>query len=369
VKNLLVLSGAVASTLYLFVTLAGATEERTARAGIGKTSLLVAGEPFFPVMMLDQCNAAATKRAHRLGVNLVINESCRSASARRQLSALHARQLGVLPIEARGVRGLRLAGWTFPDEPENNGWTPAKLASSFHYRRGSADGLLSFVTTTSAFLGAPYGKPNIKPATIGAIARLADVAGFDLYPLNHCQHDLTQVYDAQRAFIALAGSMPTFQWIETGALDSTYCGGFSMSAAQLTAEAWLAVAGGARGIGFFTQTLSPAAAFSVAAPVQRAIAHFGSMAGAVRPGLVGRTISSGADSPAVKVLARSSEDATYVFAVSGSNSERVRVQIRVPQLRDGTLRVFGEKRTVTVSNHNFVDEVAPLGVHVYVQSR
>ena len=83
------------------------------------------------------------------------------------------------------------------------------------------------------------------------------MAGFDLYPLNACQADLTAVYDAQRAFVKLAGSTPTFQWIETGPIRPTYCGGFTMTPEQLNAEVWLAVIGGARGIGYFTHTWTP----------------------------------------------------------------------------------------------------------------
>jgi hypothetical protein len=350
-------------------TAAEATTGPTARASIGPTAILVAGRPFFPIMLLDQCDAAATLRARTLGVNLVVNENCTHAPARSQLRALQRGQLAVLPIDARSVRGARLAGWTYPDEPENNGWTAATLASRFAYTRGSADGLISFVTTTSGFFRPPYANPKTKRSTIGAIARVADVAGFDLYPINRCQHDLSQVYDAQRAFIDLVGPMPTFQWIETGPLDSKYCGGVTVSAPQITAEAWLAVIGGARAIGFFTQSLSPPAAFSVSRDGRRAIARFAAAAREVRPGLVGTTVASSADSLAVKVLARASADAAYVFAVNSSGYEDARVQIHVPRLRSGRIRVFGEKRTVKVTNHEFVDVLPPFGVHVYVQAR
>ena len=44
-------------------------------------------------------------------------------------------------------------------------------------------------------------------------------------------------------------------------------------------------------------------------------------------------------------------------------------QIHVPQLTDGTARVFGEQRTVTVKDHNVVDTLGPLEVRVYVQPR
>jgi hypothetical protein len=293
-------------------------------------------------------------------VNLILNESCPGLSAADQLAQLAGRELGVLPIQARGASGARLAGWTYPDEPENNGWTPERLARTYSYPRGSDDGLVSFVTTTSGFL-------HGGAATARAFARLADVAGFDLYPLNHCQSDLAAVYDAQRAFVRSVGAMPTFQWIETGPIVSSYCGGFRMTPAQLRAEAWLAVVGGARGIGFFTHTLKPASDFGVASDVAHAIQRFAGLAGAVKPGLVGTTIGSSSDSGAIKVLARRAGKRVYVFAVNAL-PQRVRAQLTVPGLGQGKASVFAERRSVVVSSDRLADTFGPLAVHVYVSS-
>jgi hypothetical protein len=355
-KRSIVLAAAAAALLCAVAAPAGAT---TAHAAVVRTSVVVGGRPFFPVMLIDQCAASDVARAHTLGVNLILNESCPGVSPSAQLGRLVGRQLGVLPIQARGTSGARLAGWTYPDEPENNGWTPTRLAQTFHYPRGSDDGLVSFVTTTSSFL-------HGNGATVRAIARLADVAGFDLYPLNHCQSNLETVYDAQRAFVRLVGSMPTFQWIETGPLRQTYCGGFQMTPQQLTAEAWLAVAGGARGIGFFTHTLDADRELDVSKPIAHALWRFASLAAAVEPGLVGATVPSSSNSPAIKVLARTAGGRTYVFAVN-AELQHVKAQLNVAGLHDGSIRAFGEQRAVAVSGHALVDTWPPLGVHVYVE--
>lgn len=351
-------------------TIVKGTTARTADASVDHSRIEVGGTPFFPVMLIDQCTATDVGRARSLGVNLILNESCPGSQPIDQLARLGGPQLGVLPIQASGTAtGARLLGWTYPDEPENNGWTPEKLAAAFPYPRGNPDGLLSFVTTTSAFAQAPYRDPKISPRVTGAFARMADVAGFDLYPLNHCQHDLSAVYDAQRRFLQLAGHMPTFQWIETGPLKPSYCGGFQMTPAQLTAEAWLAITGGARGIGFFTHTWTPAPrAFDVSETLQRTIRRFSTLVGAVKPGLLGTTVPSGANSPAIKVLARAGAGRTYVFAVNDL-PRPIGVQVAVPQLANGSLRVLGEKRSVQVKSHQFVDTFQALAVHVYVQAR
>ncbi len=175
------------------------------------------------------------------------------------------------------------------------------------------------------------------------------------------------MYDAQRAFNRLAGDMPTFQWIETGPIKPTYCGGFKMTAQELGAEVWLAVAGGARGIGFFTHTWSPNhEPFDVAPKLQQAMKSITHLLRATQPGLVGKTVASGVNSPAIKLLARVGGNANYVFAVNGQPGW-VKAQAYVPQLRNGRLEVVGEHRSVTVVNHRFSDSFSPLVAHLYVQ--
>jgi hypothetical protein len=225
------------------------------------------------------------------------------------------------------------------------------------------------MTTGGGFLRrAPYRTPQIARSRYGEFARLADMAGFDLYPLGHCQSDLTAVYDAQRAFIRLAGVTPTFQWIETGPIRPTYCGGFAMTPQELKAEVWLAVIGGARGIGYFTHTWSPDhRAFDVLPAIQQAMAQTNVLLSAVTPGLLGTTLVSKANSPVIKLVARSGGGRTYVFAVNTMRSP-TKVQIQVPELRDGPVAVLGERRSVTATGHNLIDHFGGLQVNVYLQT-
>jgi hypothetical protein len=369
---------AVTTTLALLfalcASLAGAAADRgsrkgTARANVDRSRLLVRGKPFFPVMLIDQCSADAARRARSLGVNLIVNESCPSLTATRQLQAIEPHALAVLPIAAKTVRGTKLVGWTFPDEPEGNGWTPATLERAHPIRRGTRDGLLTFMTTGAGFYRSSYTPATTPQAVYGHYARLADVAGFDLYPLGHCSNDLGAVYEAQLAFNHIAGKMPTFQWIETGAIKPEYCGGFKMQPAELRAEVWLAVAGGARGIGYFTHTWSPEHnAFDVSPSILRAMAKTNNLLSAVRPALLGQTILSGVNTSSVKVVARRAGDKTYVIAVNAARAP-INVQFHVPALRDGAVKVFGEKRSVSAQHDRLVDAFPPLGVHIYVQRR
>jgi hypothetical protein len=351
-----------------FLPNAGAGLKGTARASVAGNRIEVKSKPFFPLMLIDQCSSDAAVRARHLGINLILNESCPGVSALRQLTDIGRGSLAALPIAARGVRGPALAGWAFPDEPEGNGWTPASLRQAHAYPRGGADGLLSFLTTGPGFFRSPYTPTNVAPALYGQFAHLADVAGFDLYPLAHCSTDLGAVYDAQLAFNRLAGAMPTFQWIETGPSRPGYCGGYHMTPAELRAEVWLAVAGGARGIGYFTHTWSPAhKELDVRTPLQHELIKTNSLLSALRPALVGDTVASSVDSTSIKVIARKAGRSTFVIAVNASRST-LDAQFHVRALRDGPLRVFGEQRSVSSSTGYVSDTFRPLAVHVYVQT-
>ncbi len=363
------LSVSVVLLVFLSPAPAAASSRATAGASATPRGLVVGDSRFFPVMLIDQCTAADIAHGRTLGINLIVNESCPGLSATAQLGLLHGNGLEVLPIAARGASGIALAGFTYPDEPDNNGWTPASLRKAAPSRRGNADGLVRFLTTTGGFFRqAPYRHPQVPLSAYAGFVRQADMAGFDLYPLGACRSDLSSVYDAQRAFVALAGRTPTFQWIETGPIRPGYCGGFTMSAAELSAEVWLAVIGGARGIGYFTHTWSPAhSSFDVTADVQKAMRHTDTLLAAAKPGLLGQMVASQANSSVVELLARHAVDGTYAFAVDSARLP-ITAQLRVPQLHDGPVRVLGEHRSLDVHEHSLVDHFDPLQVHVYVQA-
>ncbi len=361
-------AAAACALLAGLVQIAAAEPGTTAGASVAGTKIKVDGKPFFPVMLIDQCSSGAAQRAHALGINLIINESCPQVTARQQLNVISRGSLAVLPIGERLVRGPELAGWAFPDEPEGNGWTPESLQKAAPFPRGGGDGLLSFLTTGAGFFRSPYTPTNIDPSVYGRFARLADVAGFDLYPLAHCSADLSAVYDAQLAFKRLAGAMPTFQWIETGPSRSSYCGGAQMTRAELRAEVWLAIAGGARGIGYFTHTWTPAhSEFDVRAPLAHELTKTDGLLSALGPALAGDGAAASVDSTSVKVIARKLGRKTFVIAVNATRLP-LNVQFHVPAFKNGQVQVFGERRTVSSSTGHVNDTFRPLAVHVYVQS-
>jgi hypothetical protein len=107
-------------------------------------------------------------------------------------------------------------------------------------------------------------------------------------------------------------------------------------------------------------------AFDVSALLQRTMKELTGSLGATRPGLLGETLPASMNSGAIKLLARTGNGLTYVFAVNTLRTP-VKVQAHVPRIHHGPLQVFGERRAVYVNESRFIDTFGPLAVHVYVQ--
>src|SRR5262249_28509444 len=118
----------------------------------------------------------------------------------------------------------------------------------------------------------------------------------------------------------------------------------------------------------FTHTWKPAhRSLDVRPEIEGQIGRTNRLIAAVRPGLVGRTIASSVNTSAVKVLARSGGNATYVIAVNTARTP-IRMKFAVPGLHNGNVRVLAEHRTVSASQGRVDDGFAPLGVHIYEQT-
>jgi hypothetical protein len=301
--------------------------------------------------------------------------ACKTKHGRDFLAALNGRAYAMLPVEdaLAGVDGRGLIGWNYPDEPEGAD-IPASALPDLP-PSSSTGRLRVFSSTYHFYRGAepPDGGYEVYPAYWAK----ADAIGFDLYPLEKlCSHRgiLRKVYDIQRQLVQQNPGKPTYQWIETGPLD----GGCSWSSLRLTpaalhAETWLAIAGGAVGIGYFTHTWrtngtpeptwSP---FDVAPDVQAQMANTTLEIGELAPALTGVEVAVKlARRSRVVVGARTFNGALYVIAVNPSHEPATAI-IRLKGIGSRSFTVFGESRTVQTQGSLLVDQFEPLAVHVYV---
>lgn len=343
---------------------------RMPRAGTSGRVLLVDGEPFFPVLAWTQCPKDVEANV-ALGVNVFLG-TCQWVPYEHMLATAAGRAFVLLPIAARGrITGEGLLGWHQPDEADGFGKLPHELVDPLP---SSRTGRTTFFTLSAHFPreALPVNGQVVK-ALYPQYAAKAEVVGFDYYPLaKYCAtrwQQLANVYGYQRQLNAIARGKPTYQWIETTPMESECAGKApTVTPAYVRAEAWLAIAGGANGLGFFTWTFptGTSRSFDVAPEIRAAVAAVTRDVRALQPALLGRHLEVGlAEGGVVKAGARRLGGATYVIAVNAS-TQRVRTRVRIPGAATGEVRAWGEGRTLPVRRGVVLDRFAPLGVHVYV---
>jgi hypothetical protein len=329
--------------------------------GTDGTRITADGSLFVPVLAYEQCAATIT-RALAVGINIFVQVPYTGC----------AQPAGVTPPYVLGddYGAERGAGWYLPDEPDGWGITPEQMP---HLPAASATGRLRVLNISQHFYSgqAPI-NDHFDRSDYTRFAALADVVGFDMYPIvKFCGRvPLTDMFRAQRELMTIyAPGKPTFQWIETSKMTGE-CPTIAITPAIVKAETWLAIAGGACGIGYFTNSWTggvwnrwdfdpgvEAALPAIVAGVQR-----------LAPALCDGTYGSVATpwSGSVVASSRSLNGALYVIAVNGSDGATT-VPFRVDALDGRSLTVLGEGRTIKpVKDVYFRDSFAPYGVHVYV---
>jgi hypothetical protein len=314
-------------------------------------AMVVNGQRFFPRMVFKQCPYAyATSLA--AGINLFMGTQCTNPSG--QLSRLAGKALSVTAIEQRGFSGPGLVGWHHIDEADEKVDRPEALPL---VPSSAETGRVTFLTLTNHFYSLAAPLPQGRAMYPGFVAR-AEMIGFDLYPLqNWCRKDaLHAVYDAQLELAQLAKGKPTFQWIEAAPMNQ--CFGLDPSPPVVRAETWMAVAGGARGIGYFPDQWRP----DVRAELTRVNRDLASLA----PALLDRALPATVAAPSgVRAGARVHNGARYVIAVNVTFT-RTSATISVPGLGTTGLRRYDDGTWVTSRNGVIRDTFRGLEVKIYV---
>jgi hypothetical protein len=316
---------------------------------VSSAPLRVNGAAVFPRMVWRQC-PTYYPTSLAAGINTFLGVSCEGPE--EQFSRLAGRALSTVDSATPGITGPGVVGWHLPDEADVSIGNVEKLS------RPKAEGRVTFLTLTDKFSeGAapgPYGKA-IYPDFFAS----ADVIGFDTYPVEvRCSlEQIDNVYWMQRELIALTGGKPTFQWIEAGPME--HCTwNQDPTPAVVRAEAWLAIAGGARGIGYFPDYW--------AEDIRNEVRHLNRDILALAPALLAPVtkVNWSVESP-VRVAAHRFNGATYVIAVNTSTAP-VSSSFTVPGLGGRQLRVFRDGRVVKPMGDLVTDRLPGLGVAVYV---
>jgi hypothetical protein len=284
------------------------------------------------------------------GINLFLGVECAEPSV--QFERLAGRAMSTVDAKTPGVSGPGVVGWHLPDEAD------VSVGRAETLPRPKATGRVTFLTLTDHFSERAAPPPNGK-SIYPAFFERADVIGFDTYPVEvRCSlAQIDNVYWMQRELIALTGGKPTFQWIEAGPME--HCRqNEDPTPAVVRAETWLAIAGGARGIGYFPDWWVE----EIRAEVRLTNREILALAPALLAPIAQASWSAGGP---VRIGARRYNGATYVIAVNTSTSDAT-ASFTVPGLGGRTLRIFREGRAVKPMGDVVVDKLPGLGVAVYV---
>jgi hypothetical protein len=284
------------------------------------------------------------------GINLFLGVSCTGPN--EQLNSLAGRAMSTVDAHTPGINGPGIVGWHLQDEADVSVGDAAKLPNP------KASGRVTFLTLTDHFSDRAAPPPNGK-SIYPAFFDKADVIGFDTYPVEvRCNiAQIDNVFWMQRELVARTGGKPTFQWIEAGPME--HCrNNEDPTPAIVRAETWLAIAGGATGIGYFPDWW--------AEPIRDEVRRANREILALAPALLSSPAQASwsAESP-VRVAARRYNGATYVIAVNTSTAP-ANASFTVSGLGGRKLNVFGDGRAVTPMGDLVMDKLGALGVAVYV---
>ncbi len=331
------------------------------RFDVMDTHITADGSLFFPVLSYEQC-AATIARALTIGVNTFVQVPFTGCGA----SAAGVTPPYVLSDNYAGASG---AGWYLPDEPDGWGITPEQMPK---LSAPASTGRLRVLNITQHFFSeqAPI-NDRFDRNDYKRFAAEADVVGFDMYPIvKFCGRvSLLEMFRAQRELMTVyAPGKPTFQWIETSRMTGE-CPTIAITPAIVNAETWLAVAGGACGLGYFTNSwtgdlwnrwdFDP----GVEAALPEIVGRVQRLAPVLCAGYRDVVVPWNGT---VAASARDLNGALYVIAVNSADRATT-VPFRVDGLAGRTLSVLDESRVIKpVKKVYFRDRFEPYAVHVYL---
>ena len=333
------------------------------RVGTNGTHITANGSLFFPVLAYEQC-VDTLARALALGVNTFVQVPFTGCT-----QAATATPPYVLSDQYGAQNGV---GWYLPDEPDGWGITPAAMPQ---LPPVAQTGRLRVINVSQHFYSgqAPI-NDHFDRNDYERFAALADVIGFDMYPIvKFCGRvPLTDMFRAQRELMTVyAPGKPTFQWIETSQMTGE-CPTLQITPQIVNAETWLAVAGGACAVGYFTNSWTGDLwnRWDFDAGVEQQIAATVARVQGLAPALCGGEFGDVVVpwNGSVVASSRTLNGAVYVVAINGSGNA-TSVPFRVPGLAGRALTVLDEGRTIRpVKKIYFRDAFTPYQVHIYVAS-
>jgi hypothetical protein len=321
------------------------------------SSIYVDDRPFFPTAVWEQCSDMFNSNIND-GINLFMGDGCEEDTGLP--ARLAGRAYSIVDSEHANATGRGVIGWYFPDEWDAFLKSDVKRSDLADDIPAARPGRISFLTLTNHFYSRAAPLPQGK-GMYPVLFQIPDVLGFDLYPLQvWCRPAFGDVMDAQAELHSLSGGKPTFQWIEVARMEQPCRKHLELDPTPQTvrAEAWLSIAGGANGVGYFPNHWSP--------DIGAQIAQTNRQIKVLTQALLAPAVNATTDNGTVRVSARSLNGALYVIAVNTS-STTVTAKIGVDGIAGRSATVLGGSGPAIASDdQGFSDTFGPLDARVYL---
>jgi len=244
-------------------------------------------------------------------------------------------------------------------------------------------GALTWNILGAGFFG-PYQKSYKLPMRYyGEFLKWADITSFDHYPVTGWNKPdrLPEVGLATRKLVSLARKgQPVWTIIEASDQDLSWTAKETRgpNAAEMRAEAYMAIANGAKGLGYFTiafepfrwKNLTP----EVEAEMKRTNGELTELAGPIVLGDTAKKLTISGDETkdaaaaghAIQAIRKEYQGKTYVIAVNVTREAAKPTFTLADPPAGAKAAVWKTDRTVEIKDGAFTDELAPLAVRVYV---
>lgn len=378
--------GRCAASLTAAGALAGTPEEAPASYSLAQevTSsrihngyLEVNGRPHFPFMSWAQC-APDVVANQAMGVDTFMGSSAMGSYCTEQELADTVADDGYMIVQHGGrTQSPNIVGTYLPDEPDGYKIPPDAVPQI------PGDNSTPVFETFAPNFGDRTAPPALGREVYSQYLRnlgRAGFAGFDLYYDNRyaCSNPWLKrgaIYHMQRDLIELAAEaqpgpndeMPTYQWLDVNRIDADACPD-PVSPQKVKNQMWLAVAGGAKGLGFFTHSWMPgfwdhfAVTPEISATAKRTAEEIRAKQDILLKGDYLGYESSWED--AAKAGKWRYGGQTYILAVNSTETE---ARVSVPaSVKRGYAKVLDQDRKISLVDQKLNDSLAPLEERWYV---
>lgn len=316
--------------------------------------ITVNGQQTFPLMVFEVCRDGFQNDLDA-GINLFMGDPCGES----EFGYLGGHALSVGDVQNRGYDGNGFIGWFYEDEWDAH-LPPTITAAQLgpHLDPSSQTGRITFLDMTSHFYSGAAQWPGWTAQTWQQLESLPDVLGTDLYPLTSwCNPDALAADTSAQLQLAATGK-PSFQWIETRAMDCGDAAKVSPTADTVRAETWLALIGQAHAIGYFPNDFTGAIKATIAAQNEQITA--------LAPALLtpAQSVTVSPDGP-VKASVRSLNGALYIILANASKKAQT-FRVTAPGLGNRPITTYDRSKTLTPVLDSFSDTLPGLGTRVYI---